>query len=337
MLQESVEKHQANKGSLIIMDPKTGAILTMCNAPTFDPNNYSEVENIDLFNNDAIYDAYEPGSVFKSFAMAAALDQGKITPNTTYDDTGVVEIGGFKIFNSDRKAHGIIDMKTALTFSYNTGSIYAVRQVGNEKWYEYVKNFGFGEDTGLPLSGESEGNIFRLAELRDIYSATSSFGQGLTVTPMQLITAFSAIANGGVLMKPYIVSEVIKPNGFTVQTSPQEVRRVISANTASTLSAMLVNAIEDGHGKKATVPGYYLGGKTGTAEIPRADGNGYDGSRHKDTFVGFGPVSDPKFVMLVKIDEPKDVMWAEDSAAPLWGQVADFLLEYYHIPPEREI
>lgn len=334
-LEAAIEKHGARKGSVIVMNPDTGGIVAMCNAPSFDPNNYSDVASIDVFNNDALFDTYEPGSVFKTFALGASLNEGAITPNTLFEDTGLIEISGYKIRNSDGKSNGIVDMAFVLAESLNTGSIYAVQQIGDEKWYEYLKDFGFGEATGIKLTGERIGDLSGPAKLREIYSATSSYGQGLTVTPLQLVAAYAAIANDGVLMKPFIVDEIIKPNGFSITTQPQEIRPVLSPVTSQMLAAMLVNVIDSGHAAKAGVDGYYMAGKTGTAQIPRDDGPGYDPTRHKDTFVGFGPVSDPKFVMLVKIDEPQDVQWSAASAAPLWGDIAKFLVEYYHIAPDR--
>jgi len=334
-LKEAIEKHEAKKGSVIIMDPKTGAIIAMCNYPAYDPNVYSEVEEIQVFNNDVLTDMYEPGSVFKTFALGSALDMEKISPSTTYEDTGVVNIDGYSIHNSDGKSNGVVDMSYVLSESLNTGSIFAVNQIGNEKWEEYVQNFGFGEYTDIQLTGEQAGNITSLAKHADIYSATSSYGQGITVTPLQLVNAYAAIANDGKLMKPYIIDEIVKDNGYSTKTEPVEIRQVVSAKTTSMLGGMLVNVIDNGHAKLAKVEGYYMAGKTGTAQVPLEDGPGYDEERHKDTFVGFGPVSDPKFVMLTKIDEPSDVPWSALSAAPLWGEIAQFLVEYYHIPPER--
>ena len=334
-LAEAVQKHGADSGTLIIMDPRTGSILAMCNAPDFDPNNYSATEDISTFNNLAVYDQYEPGSVFKPITMASALDLERVSPTTTYVDKGYVQIGSYTIQNSDGKAYGTQDMNAILEESLNTGAIFVVRQVGGENFYEYVQNFGFGELTGIALPTESVGNISSLATYKDIYSATASYGQGITVTPLQLVNAYATIANGGTLMQPYIVKEIVKPNGYRITTEPKEVRQVISNKTATTLSAMLVNVINRGHAQRAGVPGYFLAGKTGTAQIPRQDSPGYEsGEHHKDTFVGFGPISDPKFVMLVKMDRPKGISWAAGSVAPIFGDVAKFLLDYYQVPPD---
>lgn len=337
LIAASVEKHGANQGSLIVMDPETGAILAMCNAPLWDPNHYGDVEDINMFINDAISDQYEPGSVFKSFAMAAGLNEKQVSPYTTYEDTGQVQIGAYTIRNSDEKAHGVVDMTKVLEDSLNTGSIFVVQKVGNKRWHEYVKAFGFGQETGIEMSGEQPGDISGVAKEADIYSATSSYGQGMTVTPIQLIQAFGALANDGVMMKPYIVDRKIKPNGYQEQTDPAEVSRPVTPETARTIGAMLVRVIEGGHAIRAQVDGYHMAGKTGTAQVANENGSGYDAHRHKDTFVGYGPVADPQFVVLVKIDEPKDVLWSASSAAPVFGEMAQYLVNYLQIPPDAVV
>lgn len=333
-LAENVSKQGADKGSLIIMEPSTGRIIAMCNAPSFDPNSYSQVENVNVFNNAAIFDLYEPGSVFKPIAMAAALDLGKVGPNTTYEDMGYVQIGSYTIQNSDGKTYGVQTMTNVLEESLNTGAIFAVRQVGDDSFYEYVKDFGFGEKTGIDLAQESQGDISSLSLGKDIYSATASYGQGIAVTAIELITAFTAIANGGDIVRPYIVEKQIKENGFEVVTQPEIKRSVISKETSRTLSAMLVSVINKGHATLAQVPGYFMAGKTGTAQVAKKDGVGYEEKAHNDTFVGFGPVSEPRFVVLVNMKQPRASQWAAGSCAPIFGKVAKFLTEYYQIPPD---
>lgn len=334
-LEEAVEKFGAKGGTVIIMHPKTGAILTMCSAPSFDPNTYNEVDNIDVFINAAVAKIYEPGSVMKSFTIAAGLDRGVITPDSTYNDTGEVKIGSYTIKNSDGKAHGIQDMTQVLEQSLNTGTIHVTQLLGNEAFYQYLHNFGFEEKTQIELSGEQLGDLSGVGQLKDIYSATASFGQGFTITPIQLITAYAAIANQGTLMKPYIVEKQILDTGEEIKTQPQEVRQVIKPSTAKVLGAMLVNVIDSGHAVKAAVPGYFMAGKTGTAQI--ASGGGYDAVRHNDTFVGYGPIDDPQFVMLTHLEEPTNAPWSADSTAPLWGDIAQYLVNYYQIPPAREL
>ncbi|MDD5031619.1 MAG: penicillin-binding protein 2 [Patescibacteria group bacterium] len=342
-LNEAALRHGADSGSVIVMNPKTGAIIAMCSYPDFDPNNYDQVEDIKVFNNPAIFSQYEPGSVFKPITMAAALDQNKVTPETTYKDEGQVMITGWPkpIKNSDFDTvggRGEVNMTGVLENSLNTGAIFAMEKIGAEKFSDYVKNFGFGENTGIELSGESSGDIKNLTadKIKPIDAAVASFGQGISVTPIQLISAYAAIANGGILMKPYIVKEIDHSDGTKEITKPKEIRRVISEKAATLLGGMLVNVVEEGHGQKAGVSGYYVAGKTGTAQIPKKNGRGYETGAHIGSFAGFAPADDSQFVMLVRIDNPRDVSWAESSAAPLFGEIAEFLLQYYQVAKTRD-
>lgn len=333
-LKSEVERLSAKEGTVIIMDPATGAIIAMCNYPSFDPNTYNEVESIDVFANSAVSDAYEPGSVFKPITMAAGLDSGALTPSTTYTDPGARDVCGFKVTNFDGKSYGTKTMTEVLENSLNTGTMFAVEQMGSSVFNDYVHRFGFGEPTNIELSNESSGDITPIETISDCYTLPASYGHGFTVSPLQLITAFAAIANGGSLLQPYIVDSYIHPSGVETQTDPKVVQTVMSQSTASTLSAMLVSVIDNGHAKRAAVPGYFLAGKTGTALVVGSNGK-YDRNRHNDTFAGFGPVSDPKFVMLIKMNEPQSE-YAEGSVVPMWGELAQYLLNYYQVPPDRE-
>jgi len=330
-----VQKHGASGGSVIVMNPQTGAIIAMCGAPDYNPNIFNEISRIKEFNNPAIFLQYEPGSIAKPLTMAAALDQQKVTPTTTYNDTGAVVIGPKTIHNSDGKGYGIQTMTDVLAKSLNTGAIFAMRQVGVGVFRKYLEDFGLSIVSGINLMGEASGSLRSLYDSNEIYGATASYGQGILVTPLQMVAAYSAIANSGKLMKPYIVQEINHPDGSKDIFKPETIRQVISQKTSAILSGMLVNVVEEGHGKKAGVKGYYIAGKTGTAEIPRADGKGYESGANIGSFVGFGPVNNPKFAMIVRIDRPKDVQFAESSAAPLFGELAKFILQYYEVPPER--
>ncbi|MFA6553307.1 MAG: penicillin-binding protein 2 [Patescibacteria group bacterium] len=336
-LDEEVLKHGADGGSLIIMNPTTGGVIAMCGNPDFNPNKYGETEDVNTFINPATFYVYEPGSIFKPLTMAAALDQGKVTPDTTYTDTGAVEIGKYTIKNSDGKANGVQTMTQVLEKSLNTGAIFAARSIGPEVFEQYVKKFGFGEKYGIELNSEARGDISSLAKHQDLYMATASFGQGISVTPLQMTAAFGALANGGKLMKPYIVDEIRQADGFVQKTQPTVIRQVVSSKAATTVGAMLVNVVRNGHGKQAGVPGYFVAGKTGTAQIPRKDGPGYETDVTIGSFCGFAPADNPVFVMCVKIDKPRDVQWAESTAAPLFGTLAQFMLNYYGIPPQETV
>lgn len=336
-LKETVAAHGATGGSAIVYDPKTGAVIAMCGDPDFDPNDYSNVQDISVYNNPATFGQYEPGSVIKAVTMAIAVDQGKVGPKTTYTDEGELKFGPFTIKNSDGKANGVQTMTNVLEKSLNTGAVFAAEQVGLDVFRDYFSRFGFGKKTGIELDSESPGDLSALQKKGEIYMATASFGQGITVTPIQLAAAYGAIANHGVLMKPRIVDSVIWSPTHTETKEPVEVGQVISDRAAALVSGMLVSVVENGHGKKAAVPGYWVAGKTGTAQIPRTDGPGYMTDFTIGTFAGFAPVDDPKFVVVVRIDKPDDTAFAETSAAPLFGEIAKFLLQYYHVQPTRPI
>jgi cell division protein FtsI/penicillin-binding protein 2 len=336
MIQQAVKDHQADDGSIVILDPQTGAVLAMCSSPDFDPTNYGKVPDLGVLNNPVTLGAYEPGSIFKAFTMAAGLDAGKVTPQSTYLDKGVEHIDNFDIKDSDNKAHGVQSMTTVLDESLNLGTIFVERQLGKVPFASYVKAFGFGTKTNIGLTPESKGDISSLGKKGDIWGATASFGQGISTTPIQIAAGYAALANGGKLLRPYIVDEIIHPDGTREKTKPQLIGQPITSHSARLITGMLVSVVENGHGKRAGVPGYYVAGKTGTAQVASSNG-GYQKDVTIGSFAGYAPASDPKFVMLVKIDHPRDVQWAESSAAPLFGQMAKFLLSYFQVPPERPI
>ncbi|NTW22209.1 penicillin-binding protein 2 [Candidatus Falkowbacteria bacterium] len=343
LLKAAVDRHGANGGSVVIMEPKTGAIIAMCAVPDFDPNNYREVEKIEVFNNPVIFDSYEPGSTFKAITMAAAVDQVKVGPNTTYTDKGYIMVDGWPkpIKNSDYESkggHGVTSMNIVLQDSLNTGSYFAMQSIGAPMFAEYLKRFGFGEKTGIELETETAGNIISMTgkKIKPVAAATASFGQGITATPIQMINSYAVIANGGMLMKPFLVKAIISPDGGQIVTQSTQVRRVISNRTATLMTGMLVNAVENGHAKRAKVPGYYVAGKTGTAQVASKDKKGY-GDQTIQTFIGYAPANSPKFVMLTRLDDPKDSKFAESSAVPLFGEIATFVLNYYQVPQERKI
>jgi cell division protein FtsI/penicillin-binding protein 2 len=330
-LKNVVEKYKAQSGTVIVMEPRTGKILALCNLPNFDSNKYNENENINIFNNSAIFDQYEPGSVFKAITMAIGLETNKVTPETTFIDTGQAQIGGYIIRNYDDKKYGKQTMTEVLEKSINTGVIFVAHQIENKIFKKYVSDFGFGKLTDIDLPGESLGDISSLDKKGKLYIATSSFGQGISVTPIQLISAFSAIANQGQLMKPYLVDKIIQNNGEEFETNPQMMWQVISPKTSMLLSGMLTSVVKNGCGKKAGVKNYYMAGKTGTAQVP---GRGGYSNETIQTFVGFGPVDTPRFAILVKLDQPqaKD---ASISVAPVFSKIAEFILNHYQIPPEK--
>lgn len=337
ILKEAIGKYRADSVTAIVMDPKTGEILSMASLPQFDPNRYSEETDYSRFLNPAVSLAYEPGSVVKPLTMAIGLEEGKVSPDTEYVDTGVVSIGGYNIRNSEDKVYGRSSMTKVLEESINTGVIYVEKQVGNKAFRDYFKRFGFGEKTGVELPAELAGNIRNIDDTRrDIQFYTASFGQGITATPLQLVAAYGALANGGKLMRPHIVSRIIRAVGETEEVEPETVRQVLGEEASRKIGKMLRNVVTNGHGKRADVPGYLVAGKTGTAQVAKSDAKGYEDGVSIGSFVGYAPLDDPRFVVLVKIDNPKDVQWAESSAAPTFGQIMKFLLEYSKVQPTEE-
>lgn len=340
ILKQAVDSFKADSGTIVVMDPKTGKILALANQPSFDPNNFSNTQDISTFNDPAVNQPYEPGSVFKVFTEAMGLEEGKISPDTTYTDTGSVHEAGYAIKNAEidpPNGYGVQTMTQVLEKSLNTGVIFIEKLVGNKAFSDYVDRFGFGQKTGIDLPGELAGNTHNLDNAKSsINFFTASFGQGITATPIQLAAAYGAIANGGMLMKPYVVDKIQYPDGHEEDAQSQEVRQVISQKTSQQASQMLRGVVLNGSGKRADVPGYLVVGKTGTAQVAKAGGGGYEDGVTVGSFAGFAPMNDPKFVVVVKIVNPKNVQWAESSAAPTSGQVMKFLLEYYKVKPTED-
>lgn len=338
ILESAIKQYEATGGSIIVMDPKTGKILALANDPMFTPNNYNEVEDVAVFRNHAISDEYECGSVFKPVTMAMGLDDGKVTKDSTYVDTGSIKAAEYTIRNSEDKVYGLQTMTQVLENSINTGVIHVETLVGNKKFKEYVERFGFGSVTGIELPAEADGNISNLAHInRNVEYYTASFGQGITVTPLQLASAYSALANGGFMMKPQIIEKKVYSDGTQEVIPPYPVHRVISEDASRQIGEMLRSVVVNGHGKRADVPGYLIGGKTGTAQVAKTGEKGYDDTQTIGTFAGYGPINDPRFVIVVRIDNPKNIIWAESSAAPTFGQVMKYLLNFYDIPPTEKI
>lgn len=333
-LADGIKKYSARSASGIIMDPKNGQILGMCNVPNFDPNIYQKISDPAVYNNSAIFTAYEPGSIFKLVTMASALDAGVVTPNTSYVDVGNVKRDGFTIRNAANKVWGAQTMTGVIKESINTGTVFAADAVGQELFQGYVQKFGFGLKSDIELKSEVAGNIKSLAKSGSVFLATASFGQGLTSTSMQMVQAYATVANGGVMMKPTIVHAWRSAGGATDFQKPVELRRVISKKSADEMSEMLRIAVEDGHGRLARVPGYTVVGKTGTAQISGSNGKYTEDYNH--TFAGFAPMHDPRFAMIIKFEAPQE-RFAESTSVPVFGEIAKFLLEYLGVIPDKPV
>ncbi|MBI2797825.1 penicillin-binding protein 2 [Candidatus Saccharibacteria bacterium] len=343
-LVKAVTDNRAESGSIIVMDPKTGAIKAMVSYPDYDPNNFSTVGDYKTFVNTAITSLYEPGSGFKIFTMSAGINTGKVKPDTTYNDTGEVKLGDKVIRNAENGKFGVQTMADVIQRSLNTGVVFVLRQLGGDPdkitlkakqtLAEYFKKFGFGERTGIELADEANSPIKRPEKSADIDYANMAFGQGISVTSIQMITAAAAIANGGKLYQPQIIAESIAPNGTIKKTQPKLIdSNVVSPQTAAQVAQMMTRVVQNGSGWMARTTGYSIAGKTGTAQVPKADGSGYEESKNIGSFVGFAPVDDPKFVMLVRIDYPKVSGFAETTAVPAFAAIERTLFDYYNIPP----
>lgn len=336
-LDMAIAQHQASGGSVVVLDPQTGEILAMASRPTFDADDPDlfRTENLPLFNLPAVSAAYEPGSIFKVVTMAAALDAGAVTPETAFMNQGKFDYEGGTVRNALWREPGMETMLQTLQRSSNIGAAFAATRLGAEKFYRTVLAFGFGEPTGVGLPGESAG-IVKLPGGQGWHPfdlATNAFGQGISVTPLQMAAAVAAVANGGILMKPYLVKEIVSPAGRKAY-HPTMLRQVISPQTAKTLSDMLVSVVEymeNGQVRLSKVPGYRVAGKTGTAEIPGEAG--YEAGATIASFVGYGPAENPRFVILVKIDRPQGSPWGETVAAPVFRRIAQQLMVYFKVPP----
>jgi len=274
----------------------------------------------------------------KPITMAIGIEEGKVEPETPFSDPGSVSVAGYTLHNAEEKTYGTTDMYGVLDNSINTGVIHVEKLVGNSRFAERMAQFGFGKKTGVDMPAELSGNLKNLTNVkRDIQFYTASFGQGVTTTPLQLIAAYGALANKGVLMKPQIVEKYMYDDGHEETVGPEEVRRTVSEETAGKMGKMLEDVVLRGHGKRAAVPGYRVGGKTGTAQVAKEGGGGYEQGLSIGSFVGYAPIGDPKFVVLTKVDNPKNVEWAESSAAPMFGAMMKFLLSYAKVEPTEPI
>lgn len=329
-LKAGIEKYGAKSGSVVVMDPGTGGILALAAFPSYDPLNYFNFPK-EYFKNPVVADQYEPGSTFKVLVMAAALNEDLVKPDSRCDKCGgPISLGGFIIRTWNNKYFPDTTMKDVIVHSDNTGMVFAVKSLGLDKFYSYFQNFGFGQLTNIDLQDESSPDIRPKKDWKEIDLATASFGQGIAVTPIQMISAISAIANGGSLMEPHIVKQIGDDKG-TYEVKPKIKAQVIKPAAAQMMKEMMVAAVEEGEAKFFRIKGFKIAGKTGTAQIPVA--GHYDANKTIASFVGFAPADNPKFVMLVRYDEPSASIFGSETAAPTFFEIAKQLVLYYKIAP----
>lgn len=336
-IMKGVEKYGAKSGSVVIMDPKTGNILAMASSPAYDPQ-LPDLYPKENLKNPVTADSYEPGSTFKVLVMAAALNEGVVSLDTICDIcSGPFSLSGYTIRTWNNQYHPGSNMTDVIVHSDNTGMVFISRKLGIDKMYDYIKKFGFGEMTNIDLQDEASPSIRDKKDWKEIDLATSSFGQGISATPLQIVRAVSSIANGGKLMEPHLVAE-IKDGKSVHKINPKIVGEPVSEDTANSVKNMMVAAVDKGEAqyykKAAGILNYKVAGKTGTAQIPVA--GHYDPTKTIASFVGFAPADDPKFVMLVRYVEPSSSIFGADTAAPTFFNIAKDLLLYYNIAPTEE-
>ena len=320
ILASTITKFNAKGGVVIVSEPRTGAIKAMAGAPSFDPNNFGSAK-MSRFINPAVQKVYEPGSVFKLITMAAALSSGSVTPDTTYIDYGTLTRNGRVIRNWNHRAHGELTMREVIERSINTGTVFAVEKMGRKTFLNYLEKFGFTAETGINLPGEVVGSIRSLINGRDINFATASYGQGISVTPISMLTAINAIANNGVMMRPRIIKGESEVLG-----------RPISSEVAKTMTDIMVSSVE--RNVLADIKGYSVAGKTGTAQAPDLVMGGYRDA-YINTYIGFAPAHNPRFSILIRIDEPEGNPLAGESVVPAFRDLAEFILLHYGIAPDK--
>lgn len=333
-LDRAMAENNPDSITAIVMDPKTGEILAMASRPSYNPNRFWEYPQ-ENWKNRAVSFIYEPGSTFKAVVAGAALQESIVTPNQVFFDPGYVMVSGRRIQNWSNESYGAVTFTDIVKKSLNTGFAQVGLSLGAEKMMHYTRVFGFGERTGIDLPGEEEGILFNADDMRDSDIATTAIGQSIAVTPLQLVTAMAAIANGGTLMHPYIVREIRNPDGSIYEErAPREIRRVLEPTVDRTLIGLLEQVVASGGGKKAGVKGYRIAGKTGTAQKIRRETAGYLEGRYIASFCGFAPVEDPIFTVLVMIDDPRGGdFYGGQIAAPVASRIFTQLLRYAHVEP----
>ncbi len=336
-LDRAVAENSPKAITCVVMNPKTGEVLAMASRPSYNPNKFWDYQP-EVWKNRAVSFIYEPGSTFKAVVAGAALQEKAVTPNQVFVDPGYVMVSGRRIQNWSGTSFGTVTFTDVVKQSLNTGFAQVGLRLGAENLTKYAKLFGFGEPTGIDLPAEEGGILFKAEDMRDSDIATMSIGQSIAVTPLQLVTAMSAIANDGVLLKPYIVKSIRNADGSVYdQREPTEVRRTIDSATDKTLVGLLEQVVVSGGGSKAAVKGYRIAGKTGTAQKIRDDGSGYMDGRYIASFCGFAPVEDPQLAVLVMIDDPgTGNYYGGQIAAPVASRIFAQLFRYLHIEPSSD-
>ena len=329
-LKEGIEKYGAKGGSVVVLDPATGAVLAMASFPSYDPGIFSSFAT-EYYKNPAVASSYEPGSTFKVLVMAAALNEGKVKIDEKYNEEGPIKIGGYSIRTWNQKYHGEINLAKILEYSSNVGMVFVGGKLGQDTFTTYIEHLGFGSLTDIDLQEETSPSLRAKNKWYEIDYATASFGQGVAVTPLQMVRAVASIANGGKLVRPYVVKKLLDSKGKEIETRPKIGSNIFKPEITSVVAEMMAQAVNNGETKFLNPARFRIAGKTGTAEIPIS--GHYDTDKTITSFVGFAPADIPKFVMLVTLSEPTSSPWGSETAAPIFVNITKELFSYWGISP----
>jgi cell division protein FtsI/penicillin-binding protein 2 len=335
-LQELNDNWQSRKVGAIVMNPQNGEIVSMGLYPNFDLNEFSQVDSASIYSNDLVENVYEMGSIVKPLTIAIGLDTNSVSSNTTYDDKGSVTTNGFTFYNYDKKARGIVDMQEVLNKSLNTGVAFVVKQVGNEKFSEYMKKLFQGK-TEIDLPNEVNSLVSNLDSTRDIEHATASFGQGIAMSPISITRALASLGNGGKLVTPHIVKKIEYDLGFSNDADIPEPVQIFKPGTSEEISRMLVGVVDEAlRGGTVSLNNYSIAAKTGTAQIPSPEGGYYD-DKFLHSFFGYFPAYDPQFIVFLYHIEPQGAQYASETLTEPFMNITKFLINHYDIEPDRDL
>ena len=335
-LTKQVERYKADSGMAVVMNPNSGEIYAMANVPQFNPNNYNKFTP-ETRKNNTVVSSYEPGSIFKPIVAAAALDNGIAQPHDKFFcENGSFKIGGRNIGEAANHEYGSLSMQEIIAKSSNIGAIKIAQKLGKDSFYEYIRKFGFGEKTSIRLPGVSSGLLGKRKNWNERSLASISFGQEIAVTPLQMVVALSAIANGGTLMEPHIAKALMRDGKIIKEIKPKKIRRVISEKTSRQMMEILKFVVENGTGKKAAIDGFEVAGKTGTAQKYIAETQSYSKTEFISSFIGYAPADNPRLAILVMIDNPKGRHWGGVVAAPVFVKIAEKSLRHLNVTSSKE-
>lgn len=335
-LSATLEKWNADSAGGVIINPQTGEIYAISGFPTFDLNDFGNVSNVSVYRNPIVENIYEFGSVIKPLVIASALDVGVLTPESTYTDLGVVTVDKKQIYNFDKKGRGLVTIQDVLNQSLNTGMVYAESKLGHDRFRQYMKSYAIGEKTGIDLPNETSGLIKNLDSPRNIEYANAAFGQGIALTPIEAVRAFSVLANGGNLVTPHLVKEIKYDNGSSkIIEYPLVKEGIIKKETALTITKMLVKVFESYDGGSHKLDNYSVATKTGTAQVAKKEGGGYYDDRNMHSFFGYFPAYEPKYLVFLYLENPKGIKYASQTLIPPFLNITNFLLNYYNVSPDR--